>query len=162
MNLESDWQVTLGLRQIGQMWHFQSSTTNLMLDNFDRLGSGWIRSSRRRRWLLSRNLDYGSFDKNLDYGSNKSSFCRQVPFHWRSPSVIIALLPQARRPAAACEHIISDISDWSESFPPLLQTVTISDIQYPGVNIDCSVFQYHLSYSFPTFNPSPLHNEKDM
>ena len=160
MNLESDWQVTLGL---GQMWHFQSSTTNLMPDNSDRLGSGWIRSSRR--WLLSRNLDYGSFDKNLDYGSNKSSFCRQVPFHWRSPSVIIALLPQARRPAAACEHIISDISDWSESFPPLLQTVTISDIQYPGVNIDCIQylpFQYHLSYSFPTFNPSPLHNEKDM
>ena len=75
MNLESDWQVTLGL---GQMWHFQSSTTNLMLDNFDRLGSGWIRSSRR--WLLSRNLDYGSFDKNLDYGATKAVFAVRFPF----------------------------------------------------------------------------------
>ena len=137
--LKSDWEVTQGTRQIWQIWHFHQSGAFKSWQTWERMDTkqppmiiepqSWLRELWQKSWLRS----------------NKSSFCRQVPFHWRSPSVIIALLPQARRPAAACEHIISDISDWSESFPPLLQTVTISDIQYPGVNIDCTYNIYHFN-----------------
>ena len=119
----------------------------------DRLGSGWIRSRHRRIWLQADNLDYET-TKILITGrqkswlrDDKSSFCGKVPFHCGSPSVIIAA-PRAA-PSRSCPRTYYLRYLWLiPLFSASLQLipVTISESQYPEVNI-----QYSISFNLQDF-----------
>ena len=119
-------------------------------------------------------FDYGlailiTGDKNLDYGTTKAVFARRFPF--TADPDRSSLLRGTVRAAAACEHIISDISDWSASFPPPYNWYLS---QYPIFNILKSIFdiqntisyilylQYYLRYlsQYPIFNPNTFQNGK--